>query len=338
MSSCVNQGRKPYLDVAKGLLIMMVVFHHQPDAVAAWGICDPVNEFLKGTDFWFTPYFMPAFYAISGMCSNFEKPFLNIAWKSFKSLMIPAFFLDFLCYRLNLIFIGPFDIVQLLMPGLRSFLQTGGAYWFLTSLFLARIIYWSVIKLVGNKWLQTVIIIAIMFLAICLYTLQIPNFWYYQHTMILLPFLHLGHFLKNIYIRQKKNGDFFGILSIIGIVFLYFWGYNVPSVTLVINVSYVDSMIYLLLSSGGYFFILSISRFIGDNNILMKLGQDSLIIYGLHVCIIRIFALYMTPLFGINNSLTIVVESFLFILTIVLCEVIVKLLNLQYIRWFIGKF
>ena len=78
-----------YLDIAKGLLIILLLFHHYGSARRR---LDVSNDFYEQYKLWqivFTAFFMPTFFVISGYCSNFNKPFKAFFKTQFKQLLIP---------------------------------------------------------------------------------------------------------------------------------------------------------------------------------------------------------------------------------------------------------
>lgn len=85
-----------YFDVAKGILIILLVFAHFRSAVARMPYESPYFEWVYGWNNIFTCFYMPAFFMISGYCSNFKKP-ANIFFPSLlKSLLLPIITLSLL--------------------------------------------------------------------------------------------------------------------------------------------------------------------------------------------------------------------------------------------------
>ena len=84
------EGRKNYIDVFKGILILMVVWGHIVFYVGFYsGIA------LKGDPFIFTqfvsdkfiaPYYMAAFFWVTGYCSSYRRSFRDQAIIDFRRL------------------------------------------------------------------------------------------------------------------------------------------------------------------------------------------------------------------------------------------------------------
>ena len=87
-----KKERLHYVDVAKGLLILMVILLHVSyTTIHDYSIKNALFEGnLVFVNVVFTPFFMPAFFVITGMCTNFYKPFILFIWSSIKSIIIPV--------------------------------------------------------------------------------------------------------------------------------------------------------------------------------------------------------------------------------------------------------
>ena len=83
-----NRKRLEYIDVAKGIMISLLVFHHYPSSMG--GIAVAHIDEIKCWQEWFIVFFMPAFFFITGFCSNFNKPFKEFLISNLKVLLIPA--------------------------------------------------------------------------------------------------------------------------------------------------------------------------------------------------------------------------------------------------------
>lgn len=92
----MKSKRLEYIDVAKGILIMLMVMGHtlniatyQPEA----------NDFVRNVNLLETLYkgfYMCTFFVITGYCSNFNKPFWNFTKANLKTIVLPAFSLFFI--------------------------------------------------------------------------------------------------------------------------------------------------------------------------------------------------------------------------------------------------
>lgn len=88
-----STGRIAYVDVAKGILITLVVFLHVPHflmGVPAYEN-DGFLQMMKNLQFLYAPFFMSAFFVLTGYCSNFDKDFSKFLTSSLKTTVLPCF-------------------------------------------------------------------------------------------------------------------------------------------------------------------------------------------------------------------------------------------------------
>lgn len=134
----VTNNRSEYLDIAKGLGIVLVVLGHSiPDATTAAGISSPVLRTVSNLIY---SFHMPLFFFIAGYLMNKEKlqalPKLAFFWKRCSRLLVPYFFVG-LCYLpMKLLFASfankPYDINNLWKIFLG--VNPDGELWFLYAL------------------------------------------------------------------------------------------------------------------------------------------------------------------------------------------------------------
>ena len=67
--------RFQYIDIMKGILILLVVYGHTVWQAHEVGIHNQTIEMLGETGFLYEPFYMAAFFAITGYCSNFKKSY-----------------------------------------------------------------------------------------------------------------------------------------------------------------------------------------------------------------------------------------------------------------------
>jgi len=188
-----NKERLPYIDVAKGLLILMVVWgHYELMLRLCFKVNDPMIDRLDTTEDLWVSFFMPAFFFITGFCSSFNKPFRQFAWNTFRIIFLPAviinysiFFVSYLC--------GDYGIVWVIKTIIKNFLLNGTNEWFLTTLFLSRLAVWGILKIKGFiPQLLTVILSLFAGVTLYDYCIFIPEIWSFKHTLMMLIFLWAG--------------------------------------------------------------------------------------------------------------------------------------------------
>lgn len=170
---------------------------------------------------------MPAFFVVTGFCSNFSLPIREFVLKNFKTLILPS------------IFIGVF-----LSSWLNAFLSSDGlSYnnfldldyyaillycgpWFLPALFICKMLIYFLLKYVRRSVVYIFLLLfLLMFISTILYNRNLlPNIWYFQHALMLAPFLFAGFLLRKqqFWIHKYKilaGGVFLEALLVIMKVF-----------------------------------------------------------------------------------------------------------------------
>lgn len=136
--------RLDYLDIAKGLAIVLVVLGHSiPDASAATGISSPILADVFKAIY---SFHMPLFFFVSGFLVVREKllahPKLDFFKKRFLRLMVPYFFVGMCYLPLKLVFASyankPYDISTLWQIFIG--VNPDGELWFLYVLWIISVI------------------------------------------------------------------------------------------------------------------------------------------------------------------------------------------------------
>ena len=130
----MKMDRIRYFDLAKGILIILLVFAHFRSAVIRLPFDSPYFGYVYGWNNIFTCFYMPAFFLISGYCSNFEKP-VGVFFKAqLKSLLLPIVTLSLLAVTANALIYHEDLWGEIVISILH-----GGEFWFLWALLLGKI-------------------------------------------------------------------------------------------------------------------------------------------------------------------------------------------------------
>lgn len=180
--------RVDYLDIAKGIGIMMVVYAH------ARG---PFDEYLYHMH-------MPLFFIISGLLYKEEKPLGRFVVGKIKSLYIPYVFWNVLVYTVKSLIHGVYlsgvlrnDIKILLL--LERDGQYLGATWFLVSLFEVSIVYKLTDLLLRNVKHRRLIML-VLFSGVAVLGFAVTFEYKLSRTLVLSMFFALG-----AYVRSEKE-------------------------------------------------------------------------------------------------------------------------------------
>lgn len=327
-----------YFDLAKGFLMILVVLHHiHMHGAKILGDLS-VSVFLDYADDYWVMWFMPAFFMIIGICSNYDKPFKDFIYANFKGLIIPSVCLGFFFIILGELFIGPLYFLQECKRLLLEYIPNGGVLWFLPALFVCKTIYWGLLRIVESpKWIFCITIVLAL-IGFILGTLNIPNPWCFIQSLIYIPLLSIGSYLKSHELKVRYCVPFF-VLSLLLVWGLHLSGFEVPYVSYALNYTLYNAIPLLLISIVGSVSFLSICKWFNENNFLEYFGRNSLVVYAAHICLIRILFTYISPLVDVTSAIQ--VSScylILFCLTCWGCCAFSKIFNLPYMRVLLGKF
>lgn len=265
---CENhRTRFAFIDIAKGIGIILVVCSHVHAPLMSWA----------------APFFVPLFFIVSGYCTSHM---VNIGSK-FKKLMLPyvLFTLLLLIAHLDfksINFIGAIYSRWSLYPfGTEPniyFLQAGNApLWFLTSMFVAFCLY----KLIQSSRHPWPLIVSYLVVTYLLTFLPVLLPWSIDTAFLMAVFIYAGAF-----VREKKLLDRLSILVFIGLAYVYvaltIYCGNInlsvrdygTSLLLLIPAAIIGSVLLMKLS------MLIDGMFVG--NLLQRIGIHSLPLFCLH--------------------------------------------------------
>lgn len=337
-----KKQRIAYYDVMKGILICLVMFSHiNYETLYVSAIENPTFRFLSNNQWVFTCFFMPAFFLVTGICSNFNKPFKPFLINNAKALLVPGIAFDFLLYTLPRI-CTDYGVASELASFMRRVYWMGGIHWFLPSLFASKLIYWALNKY-ARKQYQIWLVLLVMFV----YGYMANNYgwfprkwWNTPQVCGLTIILAVGQFYRNttidkdIILRQSS-------LLFIAMLFCFFiFNLKMPHITAAYRIGELWQLpAYLLAATLGSFFILNVSKWINHNSLLEYFGRGSLVIYLVHSYVIKFLLSHWGESFirgaSVLSSILLFVSIFI-IITLVSCG-IVWLCEKKYFRWLVGK-
>lgn len=329
--------RLHYIDLAKGLLILMVAYGH-----VWYHICHNdgfnnvyMSELHELSNVW-VAFYMPAFFVITGMCSNFERTWKTFWTSQLKSLILPAFTLGLVVNAISwLLSDSEFHL------GLKVFLK-GNGFWFLSSLFVAKIIFYCLNKFAGN--MKTIVFVTIIlysaFVVVHNFFSMVSNYWCWIHAFGLFPYLVLGQALRRWNV-MKHNRILLAVGGVYVVILLLYLslGVKIPRITGGVYVPLVQAVPSLILSVTGTLFLLYVCKKINRVAWLECLGKHSLVIYCIHEGLLSI----LSPWLGNNivqavRGQAFVYYTMLLIYIVTASWLISLLLNKKPFNFIIGKF
>jgi fucose 4-O-acetylase-like acetyltransferase len=298
-----------------------------------------VTAFDRVEDLWVS-FFMPAFFFITGVCSNFQKPFKQFAILNFKTILFPAFIIssvltlcEYVQWNIGVLWIVKTMIKSSLTRGLSG-------EWFLSSLFLAKIGCWAILR-IRRKSVAILLSCVLFVVGIILYNSfsEIPDIWFVKHALIAIIFMMSGILVKgklsNCYKLWWLYCPMIVLVMVIagcGVI-----KSGIPFFTNRINIQYIYIPLYIVLSFTGINFILAISKRIGSSMILEYLGRNSLVIFLLHFTFYKVFLECALPFIGQSVYTSVLVVVVVYTLNVISCCGCAYLLNLKHLRWILGK-
>ena len=334
----MSKKRLHYIDIAKGLLIIFLCFHHFPQAMAICGMSMEYKEMLHDSwSIYYMVFFMQAFFLITGYCTNWQKEFKPFLISNVKMLLIPA-----VCYVLLTQF-----FLSLFFGGWQRFYLIffhGFGFWFLWSLFTCKIAYWLMLRLLHNRVCMLFLMIVICFAGVYCksHVWFIPNFAYWKQSMVIFIFLFIGHQMK-LHAQSFVNKHYIlsGGLFILSLIILNIADIHIPFMTAFIDVSIMEVPLYLFLAITGTLTLFGICRWIGHNYFLEDLGKLSLIIYGVHSVVLKILVKYANQSSVLNMETSFDAYVFYFftcVFTLLISYVIAKNISkCEYLKLLTGK-
>lgn len=278
--------RVHYLDTAKGILILVVLVCHFTWGGSLFHVKTYTCQALDAVEMFWTPFFMAAFFCITGMCSGFAGNWRAFIFKSAKQLLLPAIVLGLLSAFVRYILTFGRVEVQVL-----SILEDCGGYWFLTSLFIAKVAYYFAAKL--PPWLNFAACL-VFYAAGCLLHISeaVENVYSFEQGLIFLPFMYLGHWLRSHSTILDRTAVWLTLYPAMFAICLAL-GYKLPGVWSIIHISWIDIIPHLVTTAAGILFVLVLCKNTRRIPLLELCGKQSLFIYCLHmVFFCRAFELY----------------------------------------------
>lgn len=321
-----------YFDIAKGILIILLVFAHFRSAVIRMPYESPYFEYVYGWNNIFTCFYMPAFFVISGYCSNFKKQ-ASVFFKSLlKSLLLPIVTLllltsivTSLIYHENVLH----NIVAkiTLEPGL----------WFLWAIIWGKIFVYIIERIKINGGGKLCVSFLLLVLGVFLYQFNVgPEVVYYKHALVASFWIYVGVYLRANPDLYEKSLKISWIMYPFVALASFFKQYAFVAG---VGLSLFSIPIHLVYAYFGTMFLLIVCRMIGKCDWLEFWGKNSLVVYGLHFVPLLYFANLLWEVISPESPI-IFIGYFIVLYSIeyIICWLIMKLFQFKPFVWLIGNF
>lgn len=340
-------NRLEYIDIAKGILIILVVLHHCLVSSHAFANINnnTIEVLYSAHHYLYVPFFMPGFFFITGFCSNFNRPFLPFFVNLTFAIGVPLLFFDIIPYNCEEYYKKTFLdwLISLPVSLLRFFRYS---LWFLRVLFVSKLYYWIL-----NKYLsENKVIITTIFLYFIAAIFVMCGYGEHGcHSLMALLFISFGKYCKKN--RILENGKI-GALYFVGYLLIscIFFSMNrkTPYMTNEIQINdVIDILAFPILGTFGTIAMILIAKKIYNSKILAIVGKYSLVIYCVHMLgYPQHLYKYFLSLIGGGNELFLneqscaiticyIVGDIIFVTTI--CCIFACIVDRPYLRVIIGK-
>lgn len=320
----MSQERTHHIDVLKGILILLVVFGHiyyaaslrnteELNALPYLGVRLVTGTFVM-------PYYMAAFFFVTGYCSRFSRGITEQVTIDFRRLVIPAVVIPLLFFE--------------------NVFSTGLS-WFLMAMFFGKIVLKVILDHIAGRTLKFIILSVLSVLGcFCLYHFPEYNFLSIFHALIFSFFIWLGHEYKN---GMNLKPSWMLLLLLYSFLVLFIrlvLNEHCPAVCSTINFEYYLWPLYVLLSVVGTYLVFVLSVKINSNRLLEYLGRNSLVIYLTHGYMLFFMSGHLKEFIldnGNNGFVSSLIILSLFIAATIFGSLCSWLFNLPYLRVILGK-
>lgn len=333
-----NQGIKPrieWIDTAKGICILLVVYSH-------------VYMGDHPTFLHFQDYFrMPLYFVLSGLFFKTYSTFQNFFIKKTNKLLIPFAFayiclstpmLFYLHHRAGLPVVFPDDFWD--ADRLRFLCKGNGTLWFLCCLFILNISFYAIFLICRNK---------IQLILICSISIGIISFWMGMHDLFIplwgdaaltaLPFFLFGNILRNksniLYEPFSKKHWIICAFSLFALSLIYLHNSDFARIKSELihgdNHFEVDCLSMYVGGICGTLFILMLAKRLNHAPIISYIGRYSIVVLMTHVVLIILLRITLYH-FYINNDYIHLIMLGLFI-TVILIEIPIIKFCIKYLPY-----
>ena len=325
-------ARLHYIDVAKGILILLLLVSHFGILTNHAGMDNSRFVIMFYFQPLFTTFFMQCFFFITGYCTNFATALKPYLFKQLKQLVIPWLFFELL---------NEFFFRQGLFWD--EFLENGvyTTFWFLNALLFAKIVCWFLSRCIKSQWLSILITILMLIGGIALCQFDVGrNILCIRQSLASCFFVQLGQFMRyhdQIY-RMFIKYAWGGYLFLFIIAYIGNFAFAIPIIDGGFDSKLSQTPILLLVPILGIFAFLRLCHIIESNKFLEYFGKNSIVIYCIHIvpyiCIIKFLKSYYIP----NDLFTAMLFFIIaYLAEIVTMAIIIKCFNYVPLKYVIGK-
>lgn len=278
--------RIPYIDIAKGIGIFLVVLAHTQGP-----------QIMKLVIY---SFHMPLFFFLAGYTFNFKKYSNKTIWiNKIDRLLLPYFFscIVFFCYwfyvEKTLSTVSSTSVFLGIFIGNIHNLEVNAVLWFLIALFSSEIIFFYFLSFMRHIkiLLQLAMVLTLGLAGYFISKLQILP-WGLDVALVAQVFLFIGYQMKRKEVLNKKITTW-SLVFYVSFLLLFTIGAYFNGKVDMGSRNYNNIILFYMNGLSGSILILSLSKIIRDTyaRVLSVLGERSLVIMVLHIHCFKIINL-----------------------------------------------
>ena len=311
----MSKSRIEFIDLAKGICILLVVVGHVGVSIAIPGL-----ENVR----------MPLYFMLSGLFFKNYGGGEYFFIKKVNKILVPFVFFYLLGY---LIFYLVNWIVPSLIVGdasgiLDVFTQRqyfNGPIWFLLSLFLANLMFCGISIGLKREWMRVVAVLAIGACGVWLGREKIMLPCVVDSAMSALPFFYFGYLLKKTPLLEENRFDKYNILFVVAFyaiaVGLSSW-FNAPYIGFHYNNVHGNVVVIYLLGMCGVMAVLYLCKVVKRLPIVSYCGRYSIILLCTHHLFYRPIKLVLMKVDGLSMDAVVWITA---VVTVACCYATIPL-------------
>lgn len=297
VEEAVNRARVRYLDIAKGISLLLVMISHS---------CG-----MPFGSKYFTAFYIQIFFVLSGVTYKRRNTVSENVCKRFKGVIIPYFIYNLIIVVINVI-LGNLKTLETLIEAVigslysrycfypidytgenRYFMQIGNSpLWFLTAMFLSSCIFYYAVEWINEKKRGYICSVIFILLTILLEQLPILLPWSIDTAFLGAYFMLVGYYGKRICLQEIRWKTLILALVMYTICCYYNEGINI-SIRQYGNYGGVSVLAVCIIGIIGTLLCINLSKKLElipmIRDILDYIGKNTIMFLALHVTIFSIF-------------------------------------------------
>lgn len=293
------------------------------------------HDFFQGiASGWIAPFYMAAFFVITGYCSQFKKPYIQQIITDFRTLIVPAWIMCIVVWSLT--FNEQNGLKTLLF---RLFVKGSGGYWFVTAMFMARAIYYWIAR-ISCQWLRIVLLLLVCFAGTYLNGSYNDKYWMIYHAMSFCVFLEVGRFVRERNCLKWKVAVGCALVYIVAVILMRCVGFQPPALCATQTFTYIFMPLFFMMASIGSLACIYGCKRMKQCKAIEYIGKNSVIYYITHFSFFSLVIPHISSfILAKQTSVGWSIAIFLMVFAgaVAFSSLLSVLINTKGMRWIIGK-